>query len=380
MKISTLKVLFLALFVLLVYSGPPKACNLSDISLCGVTPGPGPNWTICIIGCNGYGRTGVSKGADNDTRSISFAWYDSNPGFAIVSYLPSQIVSARPMNKCTMPGQGPFGPLGPPYDADDVVIYVDPGYYGAEPCLSSAFGCINSALQCGNVAQQCITYTFVVNQVPDSVRLFGVEGGGNPVAGCYPNADMLIDFTTLAVDWGTFEGRVQQQSVELNWTTASETNSDLFVVERAVGGGNYAEIGTVNAAGSSTSLLHYDFYDLAPMPGVNRYRIMQVDKDGNTDFSPSVEVNFQGPTGLAWGAVGPNPASEYVNLTFFDDRSQNLIFTMHDVKGMSVIRKEIQSAEGANTVQIALDNVEGGVYFVSLQGESGKLTKKIVKQ
>jgi hypothetical protein len=380
MKISTPKVLFLALIAISVLQPSlSRACNLSYISLCGVTSGPGPNWTICVEACTGYGRTGATKGAGDDTRSISFGWYDADTGFSVISFLPASIISGRGFSNCEMLGVD-IGAQGIPYNSQGTIIYVDPGYYNVPPCNSQPFGCVSLTSLCGNASQQCITYTFVVNQVPDSLRLFGVEGGGNPVAGCYPDADMLIDFTTLAVEWGSLEGRVQQQSVQLKWTTATETNSDLFVVERAVGGGNYQEIGTVAAAGNSSTLLHYEFFDLAPMPGINRYRLMQVDKQGNMDFSPSVEVNFEGPAGLAWGAIGPNPANDYINLTFFDDSRQTLTLMLHDAQGKSVIRKEIASVPGANTLQIALSGVERGVYFVSLQGESGQLTKKVVRQ
>jgi hypothetical protein len=353
-------------------------CNLSDISLCGVTPGPGLNYTICIIACNGYGRTGASKGADNDTRSISFGWYDSQPGFDVVSFLPANITSARGFSNCTMPGAD-IGAQGAPYNSQGTVIYIDPGYYGVAPCVAQPFGCVGSTAACGNVAQQCITYTFVVNQVPDSVRVFGVEGGGNPVAGCYPSADMMIDFTILAVRWGAVEAFVKDHSVQVNWSTLSETNSDFFIVERAQADGEYVEIGSVAAAGNASSKLNYEMFDLAPMPGINRYRILQVDKNGNTDNSTAVEVNFGGPAGLAWGAVGPNPATDVVNLTFFHNQPEAMTLSMYDMEGKAVLHQRLQAVNGANAVSLALNTVDAGMYFVSLQGESGKLTRKVLK-
>jgi hypothetical protein len=111
--------------------------------------------------------------------------------------------------------------------------------------------------------------------MPDSVRVYGVEGGGNPVAGCYPDADMMINFTTLAVEWGTVEGIGLEHSVKLKWSTLSETNTDLFLVERASDNGDFVEIGTVDAAGLSTSLLKYEFVDLAPAAS-SRWITMEV--------------------------------------------------------------------------------------------------------
>jgi hypothetical protein len=353
-----------------------EACNLSAISLCGIT-GSGP-YTICINVCNGYGRTGTTKGADNDTRSISFGWYDATPGFTISSFGPANIVSGRGFSNCTMPGAN-IGPQGAPYNSQGTIIYIDPGYYGIAPCVTQPFGCVTSTALCGNAAQQCITYTFTMNQVPDSVRIFGVEGGGNPVAGCYPDADMMINFTTLAVEWGTIEGLVAGQSVRVKWSTLSETNTDLFVIERAANGGDFEEIGFVNAAEYSSEPIHYSHTDLAPLIGTSRYRIVQIDKAGNVQNSQAVEVTFEGPAGFAWGAVGPNPASDYMNLTFFNDRSETVTLSLRNLEGKAVIQKDIDAVDGSNAIRMALNNVEAGVYFVTLQGTQGKLTRKMVK-
>jgi hypothetical protein len=377
MRISTLRIFILAFVTFVLTNAGVEACNLSAISLCGIT-GSAPNISICLRVCSGYGRTGTTKGADNDTRSISFGWYDTPPaGFTINSFTPPNITSARGFSNCTMPGIN-IGPQGPPYNSAGTVIYVDPGYYGAPPCVTQPFGCVTSTALCGNAAQQCVNYTFVVNRMPDSVRVYGVEGGGNPVAGCYPDADMMINFTTLAVEWGTVEGIVQSQAIKVKWTTTSEINTDLFLVERASESGTFEEIGSVRAAGFSTDLLKYEYMDLAPLIGVNRYRIVQIDDNGNLQNSPAVEAQFDGPSGLAWGAVGPNPASDFINLTFFNEQSESMELSMFDLEGKVVIQKDIQAVDGANAIRVALNNVEAGVYFVSLQGTSAKLTRKIV--
>jgi hypothetical protein len=190
---------------------------------------------------------------------------------------------------------------------------------------------------------------------------------------------MNFDFTTLGVEWGNIEGIATKNSVKIKWSTMSETNSDLFVVERLGADNDYEEIGSWMAAGYSASQLRYELVDLAPMPGINRYRILQLDQEGNSDASPAVEVNFAGPSGLVWGAVGPNPAADYININFYNDRSETLLLTMSDMNGKVVIRQDISAIAGANALQLALNKVDAGSYFVSLQGANEKLTRKILK-
>lgn len=387
MKIFTLKALLVALVAILASSSIANACNLSSISLCGVyknpllvTSAPTTNndSMICLNVCNGYGRTGTTKGADNDTRSISFGWYTHRTGFLVRAFTPANITSARGFSNCTMPGSS-IGPQGAPYNSQGTIIYVDPGYYGLPPCFTQPFGCVTSTALCGNAAQQCITYRFQVNKIPDSVRVFGVEGGGNPVSGCYPDADMAFNFTTLAVEWGNIDGIALENSVKIKWSTLSEVNTDIFILERAAPNGTYSEIGTVAAAEYSSAELRYEMVDLAPMPGINRYRILQVDQEGNSDASAAVEVNFNGPSGLVWGAVGPNPATDFLNMTFYNERSETLLLTISNMEGKSVVRQEVEAVAGANAVRLALDKVNAGSYFVTLQGAGQKLTRKIVK-
>lgn len=379
MKRFTLKAVVVAMMLLISGTSELLACNLSGISLT-CQSGTAPNITLCVRVCNGYGRTGTTKGADNDTRSISFGWYKNPnvPAFTITSFLPASITSGRGFSNCTMPGIN-IGPQGAPYNSQGTVIYVDPGYYGTPPCVTQPYGCVTSTALCGNANQQCITYTFVVNTLPDSVRVYGVEGGGNPIAGCYPDADMKITFVPLPVEWGTVEAIAADNAVRVKWTTVSETNTDLFVVQRALGSDDFSPIGQVNAAGNSTNLLHYEFTDFSPMPGVNRYRLLQMDQDGNTDNSEAVEVNFGGPSGLEWGAVGPNPASSHITLNFFNDRSESMTLSVFDQNGKAVIKKEFQSQVGSNPIDLALSSVDAGVYYVSVQGAGGKLTRKFIK-
>jgi hypothetical protein len=385
MKNFTLKVFFVALVALLFGgSQAAKACNLAEVTLCGVYKSPLLNASfpadsmICLRLAVGWGKTGTQLGADSDTRSLSFGWSTHRPPFTIRAFTPDYITSGRGFSNCTMAGSN-IGPQGPPYNSHGTVIYIDPGYYGFAPCVTQPFACVTSTALCGNIGQTFYDFRFQVNKIPDSVRVYGIEGGGNPIDGCYPDGDMSFNFTTLAVEWGNIEGIASKNSIKIKWSTMSETNSDLFVVERANNDGGFDEVGTVDAAGYSTSETKYELMDLAPMPGINRYRVLQVDQQGNSAASPAVEVNFAGPAGLVWGAVGPNPAADYLNLTFYNDRSETLSLSVSGLNGKTVIRQDITSIAGANELRLALDKVDAGAYFVTLQGANQKLTRKIVK-
>ncbi|MFN8395783.1 MAG: T9SS type A sorting domain-containing protein [Bacteroidia bacterium] len=360
------------------------ACNLSQATFCGITttplivPGYPNDSVICIQLCSGYGRTGNVYGAGGDTRSILFGWYDHNPGFLIRGFTPATITSQRPTLPCTMPGYD-IGAQGPPTNSQGTVLYADPGYYGILPCSSYPYGCISTTVPCGNVAQQCVTFRFQVNQIPDSMRVFGVEGGGNPLAGCYPDADMLVNFIVLPVTWGDVEAIHQEKAVRVRWSTIRETNTDFFLVSRSTGTGDFEQLGIVKAAGNSTGLESYSFVDLAPANGTNRYRVQSIDLDGGAMTSPIVEANFSISGGLQWGAIGPVPAHDFVHMTYYAEQVEMMNLRIFDAAGKTVFSKETQSEVGANELRLTMSNLDAGVYYVSLQGGSGKLMHKVIK-
>jgi Secretion system C-terminal sorting domain len=387
MKITTTNVLGWILVLGLGFQGSVKACNLSYIQSLTISKSPlltsNPPITdndsvITVRFCIGFGVTFFDGapyyGAGGPTRDYSFAWYTHRSGFLIRSFTPATVTSGRSMFPCTVTGSS-SGPAGPPYNSQAMVYYTEPG--GG---CDTAFACVSTPAGCDTINEWCVEYSFQVNMTPDSVRVWGIEGNGNPtdVKGCYYDTDLVASFTLLSLNWGTVEAYATGNSVQVKWTTLSEKNTDLFIVQRAQYG-HYADIGSVAASGQSSSMLRYEFTDLAPMPGVNRYRIKQVDRIGGTMLSPLAKAIFTAPKGLAWGALGPNPAPGCADLTFYDERDGDLTLTIQDNQGQTVMQKNIQYTKGSNAIRLDISSLDAGIYFVRLRGASGNLSKKLVK-
>ena len=93
--------------------------------------------------------------------------------------------------------------------------------------------------------------------------------------------------------------------VNLNWQTASESNSAYFRIEKSTNGINFNSIGERNAAGNSSQLLSYFFTDEEPVQGINYYRLNQIDLNGNQKYSQVKSVSFS-DTNLSV-SIYPNP-------------------------------------------------------------------------
>ncbi len=381
MKISTLKIFGFALVVLLFASTSLQACNLSDLTPISITGGPLGPFVIRYRLCVGMGITGGIKGGDQITSSMYFGFYDSQPGFTVLAFTPANLAGPAvgvPPVPCIMPGTN-FGP-DPYFGLQGEVIYNDPGYYGNAPCAQHSYGCVSSTLFCGGVRSYCQVLTVTVNQIPDSMRVFGVEGGGNPVGGCYPNPDMMINFNSfLPIVWGEIEGQRSTAGITVKWSTLLEVNSDYFIVERSVDGGSFAAIGEVSAAGNSSTQLDYQFVDLEPRQGSNQYRIVHVDRSGLFNDSETIEVEYFQPEGISWGGVGPNPTSGPVAIAFYNPANEVVELQVGDATGRLVVSEKINAIHGGNVVNLDLANVNAGGYYLSLQGLGDRITRKLTK-
>ncbi len=91
--------------------------------------------------------------------------------------------------------------------------------------------------------------------------------------------------TTLPVNLISFSATANKNVIDLNWITASESNSDQFIITRSTDGQSFTKIGNVKASGNSNSIKKYHFTDLSPVTGINYYQLEQVDIDGRVNKS-----------------------------------------------------------------------------------------------
>jgi hypothetical protein len=94
------------------------------------------------------------------------------------------------------------------------------------------------------------------------------------------------------VSWVSFDAFKQNRTVKLEWSTASEQNSNQFVVQHSTNGNDWTVLGRILAAGNSSSLKKYAYIHTSPVKGNNYYRIAQVDIDGKTNYSDTRTVKF----------------------------------------------------------------------------------------
>ncbi len=204
-------------------------------------------------------------------------------------------------------------------------------------------------------------------------------------AKCYDTAGKLYSVSTISttinpgvlpVSWLSFTATKVNSSALLQWSTAAETNTLRFEVERSLDGGvTFSSLGTLAAAGNTGSQSNYRFTDEHPATGTNIYRIKQVDRDGSFDYSAYRPLFFEAKNLFS---VTPNPAKERVQI-----RAKGNTKLLH-ISIMSSIGQKLSSfVMTGETKDLNLANLAAGVYHVVIRdGISGGMVyqQKVVIQ
>jgi hypothetical protein len=90
---------------------------------------------------------------------------------------------------------------------------------------------------------------------------------------------------------------------------------------------------------------------------------------------------IMGPQSVQNAKIFPNPSSERINVNFEAEKEANLSFTIVDLSGKTVIHLMNERCKiGLNQFSFALDKLEKGVYFLSINdGNNLILNKKIIR-
>jgi len=171
-----------------------------------------------------------------------------------------------------------------------------------------------------------------------------------------------------------FRGKAEADRVRLSWATALEINSSHFNVERSTDLKEFATIGKISSAGDSRQQINYSFLDEAPLPGVNYYRLKQIDKDGTSDYSKIIAVSPQ--TDASQFVIYPNPSDGGSVRLQFDN------LELDRLRLVTMLGQEISfdiQAASNNSLTIRPHKVlENGLYFVTYQTpDRGRVSQKL---
>lgn len=177
----------------------------------------------------------------------------------------------------------------------------------------------------------------------------------------------LLDCTQLPVDWMGLNAEPLGKEVLVSWRTASEQQSDYFRVDRSKDGREFHPVGTMPAAGNTSSMSTYAFTDKQPLNGLSYYRVEQIATNGEGQLSPVVSVMMRSGSNLM---VFPNPAGESLWASFESATDGQANWRIIDASGRAIAMGRTSTLAGMNQVELPLA-MDAGSYLVEFLDERG---------
>jgi hypothetical protein len=186
----------------------------------------------------------------------------------------------------------------------------------------------------------------------------------------------------LPVELIEFNAIVNEDIVEISWTTASEINNDYFLIEKSQDALEWVTAIETKGADNSVNMINYFEIDSNPLRGLSYYRLTQVDFNGERETFNIIPVEYA-PDGDGVMNIYPNPLKrgDCINILFKDVNcvgKQEILVVLRDIRGKEVYSKieVIDCREGL----IAIDrtnNLSAGTYLVVATSKNILYSKKI---
>jgi uncharacterized protein (TIGR02145 family) len=206
---------------------------------------------------------------------------------------------------------------------------------------------------------------------------------GNPVVKTGGYSIRCINDHTISelpVEIKTFDASVIDNKIILNWSTASETNTSLFELEKKTFNNNtWQKIAFLKASGNSTTPRQYSYTDKNINVGKFNYRLKMVDLDGSSKYSNTINVEIASPANFELFNAFPNPWNPTTTIRYQVPINTLVTIKLFDALGREVLTL-INEVKLAGSYEVTLNgkNLSSGVYYYQMKAGNFLETKKLI--
>ncbi|MEO0582116.1 MAG: T9SS type A sorting domain-containing protein [Bacteroidota bacterium] len=184
--------------------------------------------------------------------------------------------------------------------------------------------------------------------------------------------------TTFPVELLLFSATAKGSVAKLKWETATELNNRGFEIMMSSDGATYESIGFVEGVGNSQTVQNYQFTTDALASGKYLFMLRQMDFNGASELSQSVEVLIENQ-GIRY-AVRPNPTKDltYVYLDVAqNDFVQVNLYSALGQKVKTVLNREIANGDQLE-VPLPTQDLAEGVYLLRIRSQYGVYNERLL--
>jgi hypothetical protein len=181
------------------------------------------------------------------------------------------------------------------------------------------------------------------------------------------------------VELTSFEATTVNRKVTLNWQTATELNNSGFEIQRSKNGNEYINVGFVPGKGTSTELNKYTFIDKELETSTYYYRLRQIDFDGTSELSNTIEVEINIPDAFVLNQNYPNPFNPSTKINYVIPEESFVTIKVFDALGREVttLVNKLKQA-GKYEIDFSANNLPTGIYIYRMEAGEIVTTRKML--
>jgi len=132
-------------------------------------------------------------------------------------------------------------------------------------------------------------------------------------------------------------------------------------------------------SGTTTQATSYRFAVRDLAAGTHRFRLKQVDLNGETTLSTPVSVELGMTDDVQLSAPAPNPVSTTATVTFAVKDAAETSITLYNVLGQEVrtLYRGTPTAGNAQTLQVSTDGLSSGTYLMRMEVDGETKTRRM---
>jgi hypothetical protein len=213
------------------------------------------------------------------------------------------------------------------------------------------------------------------------VKSFGCWNAGDGLLmGAKINGVTYGNLYPVPVELLSFKNQVISNSVNLSWTTATETNNYGFEILRSVPPNkNAVKIGFIKGNGTSTEINKYEFSDNNLNDGNYKYQLIQIDFDGTRKQIAETNAEIVNPNHFVLFQNYPNPFNPTTKIEFNLHKGADFKLVVYNIMGEIVYTIKRHNAEqGKHEIVFDGKKFSNGVYYYQLRTNGFIKTKKML--
>lgn len=221
-----------------------------------------------------------------------------------------------------------------------------------------------------------------INQLSVDVDLTGLSTGQHTLflrSREFPwSHTMAVNFSygsSLPVTWLYVRGERKSQQALINWATAQELDTDKFIVEYSRDGRIFKAVSETAAAGNSSTSRTYSYIYPQLSPGVNYFRLKQLDKNGTFSYSSIIVIPYVDRN--AAPLLIPNPVDKNATL-LIPPSFEATGLVIFDAAGKTVWQQQVMDRNSQHLL-LQLAVLQKGVYILQVKGKQQHHSIRFVK-